>query len=63
MKTFSLDTGLSEERMVSTQFSPVPITNPSPGGDVGRCYMAEYNQVITGPGSCLLHSWVIIGIL
>ncbi|MFA2814008.1 exo-alpha-sialidase [Bacillus paranthracis] len=57
MKTFSLDTGLSEERMVSTQFSPVPITNPSPGGDVGRCYMAEYNQVITGPGSCLLHSW------
>ena len=57
LKTFSPYTGLSEERMVSTEFSPVPVTNPSPGGDVARCYMAEYNQVIAGPGSCLLHSW------
>lgn len=56
-KTFSPYTGLSEERMVSTQFSPVPETNPSPGGDVARCFMAEYNQVIAGPGSCLLHAW------
>lgn len=63
MKTFSLDTGLSEERMVSTQFSPVPITNPSPGGDVGRCYMAEYNQVITGQEVAYFTPGVIIGIL
>ncbi|MFJ7472147.1 sialidase family protein, partial [Peribacillus frigoritolerans] len=57
MKSFSPFTGLSEERMVSTQFSQVPVTNPNPGGDVAPCYMAEYNQVITGPGNCLLHSW------
>lgn len=55
MKTFSPYTGLSKEKMVSTQFSPVPITLPSP--DTAQCYMADYNQIITGPGSCLLHSW------
>ena len=55
MKSFSPYTGLSEERMVSTQFSPVPITLPNP--DAARCYMSDYNQIIEGPGSCLFHSW------
>ncbi len=48
-KNFSLRDGLSDETMVSTEFSPVP-TTPS-------CYMGDYNQIIAGPGSCLLHSW------
>ncbi|MGN7398067.1 exo-alpha-sialidase [Peribacillus frigoritolerans] len=55
MKTFSPFVGLSEERMVSTQFSPVAITIPNP--DAFNCYMGDYNQIIAGPGSCLLHSW------
>ncbi|PEM93749.1 hypothetical protein CN558_24045 [Bacillus wiedmannii] len=55
MKNFSICNGLSKERMVSTVFSPVPVTNPSP--DTANCYMGDYNQIITGPGNCLLHSW------
>jgi hypothetical protein len=55
MKSFSPYTGLSEEQMVSTQFSPVPITIPNP--DALDCYMSDYNQIIPGPGSCVLHSW------
>lgn len=55
MKTFSRITGLSPEKMISTRFSPVPVTNPSP--DTANCYMADYNQIITGPGNSLLHSW------
>lgn len=51
MKTFSLNTGLSQERVISNAFSQVPITNNS------GCYMGDYNQIIAGPGSCLLHSW------
>jgi hypothetical protein len=57
MKSFSPYTGLSEERMVSTQFSPVPITIANPDPVPARCYMGDYNQIIAGPGSCLLHSW------
>ncbi|PFR99310.1 hypothetical protein COK55_32750, partial [Bacillus cereus] len=53
--TFSRITGLSPEKMISTRFSPVPVTNPSP--DTANCYMADYNQIITGPGNSLLHSW------
>ncbi|MBS4189893.1 DUF11 domain-containing protein [Bacillus sp. FJAT-49705] len=48
MKTFSLNTGLSEERQISTQFSPVTTF---------QCYMGDYNQIIRGPGNSLLHSW------
>ncbi|RFT62652.1 exo-alpha-sialidase [Bacillus clarus] len=55
MKSFSICGGLSKERMVSTVFSPVPVTNPSP--DTANCYMGDYNQIIAGPGNCLLHSW------
>ncbi|WP_336992518.1 sialidase family protein [Bacillus toyonensis] len=55
LKNFSLCNGLSEEEMISTVFSPVPVTNPSP--DTANCYMGDYNQIITGPGNCLLHSW------
>ena len=55
MRTFSLSDGLSEELMVSNQFSPVPITHPNPG--IADCYIGDYNQIISGPGSCLLHSW------
>lgn len=55
MKSFSICSGLSKERMVSTVFSPVPVTNPSP--DTANCYMGDYNQIIVGPGNCLLHSW------
>ncbi|WP_257143585.1 exo-alpha-sialidase [Bacillus thuringiensis] len=55
MKSFSLKTGLSKECMVSTQFSPIPVTNPNP--DAAQCYMGDYNQVISGPGDCLLHAW------
>ncbi|MFB2347918.1 exo-alpha-sialidase [Priestia megaterium] len=51
MKTFSLNTGLSQERVISNPSSQVPITN-----NFG-CYMGDYNQIISGPGSCLLHSW------
>jgi hypothetical protein len=54
-KSFSPCDGLSEEKMVSTEFSPVPVTNPSP--DTANCYMGDYNQIIAGPGNCLLHSW------
>lgn len=56
-KTFSLANDLTAERMVSNRFSPVPINNPNFDPGIANCYMAEYNQVITGPGSCLLHSW------
>ncbi|WP_420911251.1 sialidase family protein [Priestia aryabhattai] len=49
MKSFSLNTGLSQERVISNPSSQVTINNV--------CYMGEYNQVISGPGSCLLHSW------
>jgi len=55
MKSFSPVRGLGEEKMVSTQFSPVAITIP--GSDAFDCYMGDYNQIISGPGSCLLHSW------
>lgn len=55
LKSFSLCNGLSKEKMVSTAFSPVPVTNPSP--DTANCYMGDYNQIIAGPGNCLLHSW------
>ncbi|WP_243765410.1 exo-alpha-sialidase [Bacillus arachidis] len=55
LKSFSLCDGLSKEKMVSTAFSPVPVTHPSP--DTADCYMGDYNQIITGPGNCLLHSW------
>ncbi|MGE1198565.1 sialidase family protein [Priestia megaterium] len=51
MKTFSLNTGLSPERVISNPSSQVPITNTF------GCYMGDYNQIISGPGSCLLHSW------
>lgn len=57
MKSFSLFDGLSEERMVSTEFSPVPITIANPDPIPSGCYMGDYNQIIAGPGSCLLHSW------
>ena len=44
--------------MVSTEYSPIPITNPNQqGAGISRCYMGDYNQVITGPENCLLHSW------
>lgn len=55
MKSFSLQAGLSKECIVSTQFSPIPVTNPNP--DAAQCYMGDYNQVITGSGYCLLHAW------
>lgn len=48
MTTFSRLKDISKERMISTKFSPVVDLN---------CYMAEYNQVITGPGHSLLHAW------
>ncbi|MDA1761579.1 hypothetical protein PDK32_14965 [Bacillus cereus] len=48
MKTFSLNTGLSEERQISNQSSPVTVF---------QCYMGDYNQIIRGPGNSLLHSW------
>ncbi|MGE5701968.1 MAG: exo-alpha-sialidase [Clostridia bacterium] len=54
-KSFSLCGGFTKERMVSTEYSPVPVNNPSP--DTANCYMGDYNQIITGPGNCLLHSW------
>lgn len=58
MKSFSPFEGLSKERMVSTEYSPIPITNPNQqGAGISRCYMGDYNQVITGPENCLLHSW------
>ncbi|MED2792101.1 sialidase family protein [Bacillus wiedmannii] len=57
MKSFSLFDGLSQERMVSTEFSPVPITIANPDPIPAGCYMGDYNQIIAGPGSCLLHSW------
>lgn len=57
-KSFSPFDGLGKERMVSTEFSPVPITNPNPQGPgIAQCYMGDYNQIVTGPGNCLLHSW------
>ncbi|UNK35294.1 glycoside hydrolase [Bacillus sp. N5-665] len=57
MKSFSPFDGLSKERMVSTEFSPVPITIANPDPIPAGCYMGDYNQIIAGPGSCLLHSW------
>ena len=58
MKSFSPFDGLSEEKMISTEFSPVPVTNPNPQGPgIAQCYMGDYNQIIAGPGDCLLHSW------
>ncbi|HWO96705.1 MAG TPA: hypothetical protein VNM45_10280 [Bacillus sp. (in: firmicutes)] len=57
IRTFSLSNGVSEELMVSNQFSPVPITHPNPEPNIADCYMGDYNQIISGPGSCLLHSW------
>jgi hypothetical protein len=57
MKTFSPYNGLSNEKMVSTEFSPVSVTNPNPDPVPPRCYMGDYNQIITGPGNTLLHAW------
>ncbi|WP_240515137.1 sialidase family protein [Bacillus wiedmannii] len=57
MKSFSICDGLSKEKMVSTAFSPVPITIANPDPIPSRCYMGDYNQIISGPGNCLLHSW------
>lgn len=57
VRSFSIAGGIREEKRVSTEFSPIPVTNPNPGNDVARCYMGDYNQIITGPGNCLLHSW------
>jgi hypothetical protein len=57
MKTFSLSAGLSGERMVSNRFSPLPITNPNQDPALANCYMGDYNQIIAGPGSCLLHAY------
>ncbi|MED4287386.1 sialidase family protein [Priestia megaterium] len=57
MRTFSLSNGVSKELMVSNQFSPVPITHPNPEPVGADCYMGDYNQLILGPGNCLLHSW------
>ncbi|MBS7530279.1 exo-alpha-sialidase [Hazenella sp. IB182353] len=55
LKSFSLCSGFGKEQMVSTIFSPVPVTNP--GVDTASCYMGDYNQMIVGPRNCLLHSW------
>ena len=51
MKTFSLQTGVSNEKVISNPYSRVPVTIDA------ECYMGDYNQIISGPGSCLLHSW------
>lgn len=56
-KSFSILNGLSDESMVSTVFSPVPITNPNFDTVIADCYMGDYNQIIAGPGSTLYHAW------
>lgn len=57
IKTFSFNTGLYEEKMVSTEFSPVPNNRPNFDPGVVSCYMADYNQIIAGPDNSLLHAW------
>ena len=57
LKTFSPYTGLSEERMVSTRVFSGCLLRTLILAVLARCYMSDYNQVIAGPGSCLLHSW------
>jgi hypothetical protein len=55
LKSFTLNDGLSDEKMISTIYSEVPVTNPNP--DFANCYMGDYNAIIAGPGNCLLHAW------
>lgn len=64
MKTLSPSKNLGNETMISTQFSPVPNNHILVNGQfvnfdprIKSCYMAEYNQVINGPGNSLLHAW------
>ncbi|WP_242476047.1 hypothetical protein [Bacillus cereus group sp. N12] len=56
-KTFSVTGGLNPESVISNPSSPVTITRPPQDPGVGPCYMADYNQVITGPRQSLLHAW------
>lgn len=56
-KSFSIANGLSPETMVSTVFSPVPLTNPNFDNFINNCYMGDYNQIIAGPGNALYHAW------
>lgn len=56
-KTFSVTRGLNPESVISNPSSPVTITRPPQDPGVGPCYMADYNQVITGPRESLLHAW------
>ncbi|MCU5657365.1 exo-alpha-sialidase [Bacillus mycoides] len=56
-KTFSVTGGLSPESVVSNPSSPVAITRPPQDPGVAICYMADYNQVVTGPRDSLLHAW------
>lgn len=56
-KSFTIPDVLSPETMVSTVFSPVPITQPNFDTGVNPCYMGDYNQIIAGPGSTLYHAW------
>ena len=58
MKSFSVNRGVSSETRVSTVFSLVPDNRPTNFDDrVATCYMGDYNQIITGPGLSLYHSW------
>lgn len=56
-KSFTIAGGLSPETMVSTVFSPVPITQPNFDVGINLCYMGDYNQIIAGPGNTLYHAW------
>lgn len=56
-KSFTIAGGLSPETMVSTVFSPVPITQPNFDTGISNCYMGDYNQIIAGPGGTLYHAW------
>lgn len=56
-KSFTIPNVLSPETMVSTVFSPVPITQPNFDTGVNPCYMGDYNQIIAGPGGTLYHAW------
>lgn len=56
-KSFTVAGGFSPESMVSTTFSPVPITQPNFDTHINACYMGDYNQIIAGPGGTLYHSW------
>ncbi|MDQ8739411.1 DUF11 domain-containing protein [Paenibacillus sp. LHD-38] len=48
---------ISPETRLSTADSLVPDTNPNFDSALAGCYMGDYNQIIAGPGTTLLHGW------